>query len=192
MYLKKAQSEKPCLYEIPNNHSDPTNRLVPDREETLTLAEESRSKLNKDFVRPYDYTRVYYVEGLNHNLFSVGQFCNADLEVAFRKSTCFVKDLQGNDLLTEMSETSVANDTSGLVPQQQKAPDYDNSDPVPQLQNVSPSADTKVPSQQELDLLFGPLYDEFFTTGSANGCNLGSYLCTVLVSNSDSLSDSDK
>ncbi|GKD09259.1 retrovirus-related pol polyprotein from transposon TNT 1-94 [Tanacetum coccineum] len=44
--------------------------------------------------------RVYYVEGLNHNLFSVGQFCDADLEVAFRKYTCFVRDLQGNDLLT--------------------------------------------------------------------------------------------
>ncbi|GJV88017.1 retrovirus-related pol polyprotein from transposon TNT 1-94 [Tanacetum coccineum] len=44
--------------------------------------------------------RVYYVEGLNHNLFSVGQLCDADLEVAFRKSTCFVRDLQGNDLLT--------------------------------------------------------------------------------------------
>nr|GEV80132.1 retrovirus-related Pol polyprotein from transposon TNT 1-94 [Tanacetum cinerariifolium] len=43
--------------------------------------------------------RVYYVEGLNHNLFSVGQFCDADLEVAFRKLTCFVRDLQGNDLL---------------------------------------------------------------------------------------------
>ncbi|GJQ93024.1 retrovirus-related pol polyprotein from transposon TNT 1-94 [Tanacetum coccineum] len=44
--------------------------------------------------------KVYYVKGLNHNLFSVGQFCDADLEVAFRKSTCFVRDLQGNDLLT--------------------------------------------------------------------------------------------
>ncbi|GJS42535.1 hypothetical protein Tco_0567578 [Tanacetum coccineum] len=44
--------------------------------------------------------RVYYVEGLNHNLFSVGQFCDADLEVAFRKSTCFVRDLQRNELLT--------------------------------------------------------------------------------------------
>nr|GEY34055.1 hypothetical protein [Tanacetum cinerariifolium] len=44
--------------------------------------------------------RVYYVEGLNHNLFSVGQFCDADLDVAFRKSACFVRDLQGNDLLT--------------------------------------------------------------------------------------------
>nr|GEY07969.1 hypothetical protein [Tanacetum cinerariifolium] len=43
--------------------------------------------------------KVYYVEGLNHNLFSVCQFCDADLEVAFRESTCFVRDLQGNDLL---------------------------------------------------------------------------------------------
>nr|GEY91611.1 hypothetical protein [Tanacetum cinerariifolium] len=43
--------------------------------------------------------RVYYVEGLNHNLFSVGQFCDADLEVAFRKSTCYIRDLKRNDLL---------------------------------------------------------------------------------------------
>nr|GEY52020.1 hypothetical protein [Tanacetum cinerariifolium] len=62
----------------------------------------------------------------------------------------------------EIKEMSVANDTSGLVPQRQKALDYDNSDPVPQLQNVLPSADTINLSQQELDLLFGPLYDEFF------------------------------
>nr|GFC67309.1 integrase, catalytic region, zinc finger, CCHC-type, peptidase aspartic, catalytic [Tanacetum cinerariifolium] len=44
--------------------------------------------------------RAYYVEGLNHNLFSVGQFCDADLKVAFRKSTCYIRDLKGNDLLT--------------------------------------------------------------------------------------------
>nr|GEV78488.1 integrase, catalytic region, zinc finger, CCHC-type, peptidase aspartic, catalytic [Tanacetum cinerariifolium] len=66
------------------------------------------------------------------------------------------------DEIKEVSETSAANDTSGLIPQRQKASDYDNSDPVPQLQNVSSSADVHVPSQQELDLLFGPLYDEFF------------------------------
>ncbi|GJS42469.1 gag-pol polyprotein [Tanacetum coccineum] len=63
--------------------------------------------------------------------------------------------------------TSVANDTSGLVPQRQKASDYDNPDPAPELQNVFPSADTTVPSQQELDLLFGPLYDEFFNDGTS-------------------------
>nr|GEZ88823.1 integrase, catalytic region, zinc finger, CCHC-type, peptidase aspartic, catalytic [Tanacetum cinerariifolium] len=219
--------------------------------------------------------RVYYVEGLNHNLFSVGQFCDADLEVAFRKSTCFVRDLQGNDLLTgnrgydlytislqestsstplclmakasptqacncngmlysklihnnpdswkntishltrdgenldkmkekgdqcilvgyssqskgyrvynkrtmmivesihihfdeikEVSETSVANKTSSLVPQRQKASDYDNPDPISERQDVYSSADADVPSQQELDMLFGPLYDEIFNAGT--------------------------
>nr|GEV76459.1 hypothetical protein [Tanacetum cinerariifolium] len=43
---------------------------------------------------------VDYVEGLNHNLLSVGQLCDADLEVAFRKFTCYIRDLKGNDLLT--------------------------------------------------------------------------------------------
>nr|GFA81176.1 retrovirus-related Pol polyprotein from transposon TNT 1-94 [Tanacetum cinerariifolium] len=59
-------------------------------------------KLLINFVEKFlgTVSRVYYVEGLNHNLFSVGQFCNADLEVAFRKSTCFIRDLKGNDLLT--------------------------------------------------------------------------------------------
>ncbi|GJR08033.1 retrovirus-related pol polyprotein from transposon TNT 1-94 [Tanacetum coccineum] len=57
MYLKKAQSEKPCLYEIPYDTYNPANRFVPNREETLTLEKESRSKLNKDLVKPYDYTK---------------------------------------------------------------------------------------------------------------------------------------
>nr|GEW25931.1 Gag-Pol polyprotein [Tanacetum cinerariifolium] len=37
---------------------------------------------------------------------------------------------------------------------------------MPQRQDVSSLVDGNVPSQQELDLLFGPLYDEFFNTGS--------------------------
>nr|GEV54020.1 RNA-directed DNA polymerase, eukaryota [Tanacetum cinerariifolium] len=309
--------------------------------------------------------RVYYVEGLNHNLFSVGQFCDADLEVAFKKSTCFVRDLQGNDLLTasptqawlwhrrlshlnfdyinllskkdimiglpklkyvkdqlrsscelskakrssfkskavpsskgrlnllhmdlcgpmrvasingkkyilvivddysrytwtlflrskdetqevlkefltliqrnlqalvinvrtdkgtedgenldkmkekrdqcilvrystqskgyhvynkrtrmivesihirfdeikEVSKTSVPNNTSGLVPQRQKASDYENSDPVLQRQDVYSSADADVPLQQELNMLFGPLYDEFFNACSNPSTNIQS------------------
>ncbi|GKA58743.1 retrovirus-related pol polyprotein from transposon TNT 1-94 [Tanacetum coccineum] len=43
---------------------------------------------------------VYYVEGLGHNLFLVGQFCDGDLEVAFQSNTCYVRNLEGNDLLT--------------------------------------------------------------------------------------------
>nr|GEZ70759.1 putative ribonuclease H-like domain-containing protein [Tanacetum cinerariifolium] len=45
-------------------------------------------------------SQVYYVEGLGHNLFSVGQFCDSDLEVAFCQHTCFVRNLDGVDLLT--------------------------------------------------------------------------------------------
>ncbi|GJV34698.1 retrovirus-related pol polyprotein from transposon TNT 1-94 [Tanacetum coccineum] len=94
------------------------------------------------------------------------------------------------DEIKEM--TYVDNNNLGLAPQRQKASDYDNSDPAPQLQktfihnstelevhdhinepssstlvpNVSLSADTDAPSLQELDLLFSPMYDEFFTAGN--------------------------
>nr|GEY89578.1 integrase, catalytic region, zinc finger, CCHC-type, peptidase aspartic, catalytic [Tanacetum cinerariifolium] len=65
---------------------------------------------NNDFAVIADYgdvvigsmtiNKFYYVEGLRHNLFSVGQFCDKGLEVAFRKSTCFVRNKDGVDLLT--------------------------------------------------------------------------------------------
>ncbi|GJS28120.1 retrovirus-related pol polyprotein from transposon TNT 1-94 [Tanacetum coccineum] len=42
---------------------------------------------------------VYFVEGLGHNLFSIGQFCDSNLEVAFRRNTYFVRNLEGVDLL---------------------------------------------------------------------------------------------
>ncbi|GKB23740.1 integrase, catalytic region, zinc finger, CCHC-type containing protein [Tanacetum coccineum] len=51
--------------------------------------------------------RVYYVKGLNHNLFSVCQLCDADLEVVFRKSTCYIRDFNGNDLLTGSRGTNL-------------------------------------------------------------------------------------
>ncbi|GJU70733.1 retrovirus-related pol polyprotein from transposon TNT 1-94, partial [Tanacetum coccineum] len=157
-----------------------------------------------DFVQGnITINRVYYIEGLNHNLFSVGQFYDADLEVAFQKSTCFVRDLQGNDLLTgnrgsdlytislqEMTSSTpiylmakalptqawlwhrrllhLNFDYINLLSKKDVMIDYDNSDPVPQLQNVSPSADITAPSQKELELLFGPLYDEFFNMGTSS------------------------
>nr|GEU92572.1 retrovirus-related Pol polyprotein from transposon TNT 1-94 [Tanacetum cinerariifolium] len=45
-------------------------------------------------------SRVYFVEGLGHNLFPVEQFCDSDLEVAFRQHTCFIRNLEGVNLLT--------------------------------------------------------------------------------------------
>nr|GEU29764.1 hypothetical protein [Tanacetum cinerariifolium] len=52
-------------------------------------------------------SRVHYVEGLEHNLFSVGQFCDSDLKVAFRKHTCYVQNLDGNDLLYGSRDTNL-------------------------------------------------------------------------------------
>ncbi|GJT56291.1 hypothetical protein Tco_0991345 [Tanacetum coccineum] len=42
-------------------------------------------------------SRLYYVEGLGYNLFSVGQFCDSNLEVAFRHHTFFHSILEGVD-----------------------------------------------------------------------------------------------
>nr|GEW89720.1 reverse transcriptase domain-containing protein [Tanacetum cinerariifolium] len=44
-------------------------------------------------------TMVYFVKGLGHNLFSIGQFFDSDLEVAFRRNACFVTNLKGVDFL---------------------------------------------------------------------------------------------
>ncbi|GJU33257.1 retrovirus-related pol polyprotein from transposon TNT 1-94 [Tanacetum coccineum] len=147
-YLKKAQSEKPCLYEIPYDTSDPANRFAPDREETMTLDNESRSKLNKDYVKPYDYTKqnslyeifkapsleyLYQLERVKEvrktmwrkpfvrtkpniaknvaflpvskSISKSRQVFNemmllTSINLGKLKSTCFVRDLQGNDLLT--------------------------------------------------------------------------------------------
>nr|GEW26210.1 hypothetical protein [Tanacetum cinerariifolium] len=76
--------------------------------------------------------------------------------------------------IKDVSETSVANNISGLIPQRQKVSDYDNPDPIPPRQDVYSSTDADVPSQQELNLLFGPLYDEFFNEGSNPSSNIQS------------------
>ncbi|GKF77029.1 hypothetical protein Tco_0229499 [Tanacetum coccineum] len=52
-------------------------------------------------------SRVYYVEGLGHNLFSVGQFYDSDLEIAFRKHSCFIHDINGVDLLKGSRSTNL-------------------------------------------------------------------------------------
>ncbi|GJS95701.1 retrovirus-related pol polyprotein from transposon TNT 1-94 [Tanacetum coccineum] len=51
-------------------------------------------------IRNVTISRVYYIEGLGHNLFFVGQFCDSNLEVAFRQHICFIRNLEGVDLLT--------------------------------------------------------------------------------------------
>ncbi|GJV82531.1 integrase, catalytic region, zinc finger, CCHC-type containing protein [Tanacetum coccineum] len=50
---------------------------------------------------------VYYVESLIHNLFLVGQFYDGDLEVAFRSNMCYVRNLEGDDLLTGSRDSNL-------------------------------------------------------------------------------------
>ncbi|GKC29536.1 hypothetical protein Tco_1036830 [Tanacetum coccineum] len=89
-----ARTKKPNVVPI-NHRNHPIHRTVRFGNDQFALI-----LGYGDFVQGnVTIKRVYYVEGLNHNLFSIGQFCDADFEVAFRKPTCFVRDLQGNDLL---------------------------------------------------------------------------------------------
>nr|GEX89424.1 retrovirus-related Pol polyprotein from transposon TNT 1-94 [Tanacetum cinerariifolium] len=104
--------------------------------------------------------RVYYVEGLNHNLFSVGQFCDADLEVAFRKSTCFIRDLKGNDLLSDHLSSDPAPECQTM------ALNHDSLSLANQRQVNVTQADRTVTTSNELDLLFSPMFDELLNGSS--------------------------
>ncbi|GKE09397.1 retrovirus-related pol polyprotein from transposon TNT 1-94 [Tanacetum coccineum] len=50
---------------------------------------------------------AHELQGLRHNLFSVGKFCDSDLEVAFQKNTCFIRNLDGVDLLSGSRDTNL-------------------------------------------------------------------------------------
>nr|GEW47268.1 Gag-Pol polyprotein [Tanacetum cinerariifolium] len=43
--------------------------------------------------------RVYYVEGLGHNLFSIRQFYDFNMDVTFKKHSCYVRDTDGVELI---------------------------------------------------------------------------------------------
>nr|GEU34851.1 integrase, catalytic region, zinc finger, CCHC-type, peptidase aspartic, catalytic [Tanacetum cinerariifolium] len=55
---------------------------------------------DRESLSAHELHQMYSVEGLGYNLFSVGKFCDANLEVAFRKNTCFIRNLEGVDLLS--------------------------------------------------------------------------------------------
>ncbi|GJR47578.1 retrovirus-related pol polyprotein from transposon TNT 1-94 [Tanacetum coccineum] len=73
-----------------------------------------------------------------------------------------MSDHNSSDLAPQRQEMSVENVSLGLVPQGQKASDYDNSDPVPPRQNVVPTAEKTNSSQQGLEFLFSPLLEEYY------------------------------
>ncbi|GKA66461.1 hypothetical protein Tco_0766269 [Tanacetum coccineum] len=97
-------------------------------------------------------SHVYYVEGLGHNLFSAGQFCDSDLEVAFRKHTCFVRNLKCVDLLSGSCGSNLY--TISMA-------DMIKSSPILVL-NQDASTSAKPPIKNDWDFLFQPMFDEYF------------------------------
>nr|GFB97686.1 Gag-Pol polyprotein [Tanacetum cinerariifolium] len=96
--------------------------------------------------------------------------------IDFEESYALVMDVKTKFLNGPLKEEVYVVQPDGFVDPDhpEKASDYDNPDPVPQRQDVYYSADADVPSQQELDMLFGPLYDELFNTGSNPSTNVQS------------------
>nr|GFC09242.1 copia protein [Tanacetum cinerariifolium] len=103
VYTKKPKAAKkkvPNKLE-PNNSWGSSSFNVLSSLLTCRLSKSSSAIGYGDYqIRNVTISRVYYMEGLGHNLFSVGQFCDSDLEVAFRQHTCFIRNLDGVDLLT--------------------------------------------------------------------------------------------
>ncbi|GJU88139.1 retrovirus-related pol polyprotein from transposon TNT 1-94 [Tanacetum coccineum] len=107
-------------------------------------------------------SKVYYVEGLNHNLFSVGQFCDTDLEVAFQKSTCYIRDLKGNDLITGSRGTYLYSitlqDTSTPNPICLMAKDSSSQGTL--LSKEHTRSPETLTTSNEMDLLFSLMFNE--------------------------------
>ncbi|GJR81693.1 retrovirus-related pol polyprotein from transposon TNT 1-94 [Tanacetum coccineum] len=85
------------------------------------------------------------------------------IHIKFDEIKEMMSDHNSSDLAPQRQEMSVENVTSGLVPQGQKASDYDNSGPVPPRQNVVPTAEKTDSSHQGLEFLFSPLIEEYYT-----------------------------
>ncbi|GJW99527.1 retrovirus-related pol polyprotein from transposon TNT 1-94 [Tanacetum coccineum] len=73
-----------------------------------------------------------------------------------------MSDHNSLDLTPQRQEMSVENVSLGLVPQGQKASDYDISDPVPPRQNVVPTVEKIDSSQQGLEFIFSPLLEDYY------------------------------
>ncbi|GJR67524.1 retrovirus-related pol polyprotein from transposon TNT 1-94 [Tanacetum coccineum] len=84
------------------------------------------------------------------------------IHIKFDEIKQMMSDHNSSDLAPQRHEMSVEKVSLGLVPQGQKASDYDNSDPVPPRQNVVPTAEKTDSSQQGLEFLFSPLLEEYY------------------------------
>nr|GEX32046.1 copia protein [Tanacetum cinerariifolium] len=99
---------------------------------------------------------VYYVEGLGHNLFSVGQFCNKGLKVAFRKSICFVRNEDGVDFLTDDRSSNLYAIALTERVRTDNGTEFKNKTLAKFFDEVSKT------SKKDFEDLFHNFYDEYF------------------------------
>ncbi|GKA67630.1 integrase, catalytic region, zinc finger, CCHC-type containing protein [Tanacetum coccineum] len=123
----------PGMYKVVTTHESQINEAKHDLSSTgMNAASSVRRPMNRDShvknsvlansKKPAKKVAVYVVHiilwivdsgcskhmtGLGHNLFSVGQFCDGDLEVAFCSKTCYVRNLEGDDLLAGGRESNL-------------------------------------------------------------------------------------
>nr|GEU31371.1 hypothetical protein [Tanacetum cinerariifolium] len=95
--LVYSRKSKAANKKVPVGNSMINKSLVANKMEPNNSWGSSSSNVPSSLIEFSDYKignvtilRVYFVEGLGHNLFLVGQFCDSDLEVAFRQHTCFI------------------------------------------------------------------------------------------------------
>ncbi|GKB00743.1 hypothetical protein Tco_0828736 [Tanacetum coccineum] len=123
---------------------------------------------------------VYYVEGPGHNLFSAGQFCDSDLEIAFRSKTCYVRNLKGDDLLIGARESNLytisifnmaASSLVCILSKATSTKSWSRQFLSLALLKIGQSCiraeSMNTPSKEDLDNLFGPMYKEYFEKNSS-------------------------
>ncbi|GJZ02455.1 hypothetical protein Tco_0520416 [Tanacetum coccineum] len=100
---------------------------------------------------------IYYVEGLGHNLFSVGQFCAGDLEVAFLLNMCYDQNLEGDDLLTGSRDSNLYTISISEMAASSRSCLMSRVATIKEFLFMAP---------QTFSLEFCPLYEEYYKTSS--------------------------
>ncbi|GJX64363.1 hypothetical protein Tco_0298706 [Tanacetum coccineum] len=100
---------------------------------------------------------VYYIEGLGHNLFSVGQFCDSDLEVKFLRT----KDEAPEIIIKFLKQAQVSLNATVRYLRTNNGTEFLNQT----LQNYmeeAASTSAKTPTKNDWDVVFQPMFDEYF------------------------------
>ncbi|GJY07893.1 retrovirus-related pol polyprotein from transposon TNT 1-94 [Tanacetum coccineum] len=106
-------------------------------------------------IRNVTISRVYYVEGLGHNLFSVGQFCDSNLEVAFRQHIASFTTLKASKTKSWLWHRRLSHLNFGAI--NHLARHGLVRGPMPNPPSSTPFVP---PSRSDWDLLFQPMFDE--------------------------------